>query len=282
MAGTRPPPSLLRKKHPAAQKLDLPAPFTLRLRWWAARAALRKAKWKRPKGRHPQRLSGSPHLTVRDSPLAVMSAILYETDAGAAVGPGGCGCSSKRSDLKDKLKGTECPARRRRRHRDGGCPCFCLVGCRGDHRGDRQIKGRICKKPHRRGNTRCGGGFLPCGPLTRRQVLKLCNDVKEKYGHVDVLFNNATVTPMGSVGEVPVADWDKSYTVHLHSLLMLGVSARHEEADRGVGGLSPHRGLRPTWVRMKSSKLHRWSFPTLWRRSWRAQGCTPTPSARGL
>ena len=38
---------------------------------------------------------------------------------------------------------------------------------------------------------------------------------------LDVLFNNATITAMGAVEEVPVADWDKSYADNFRAPLLL-------------------------------------------------------------
>ena len=89
--------------------------------------------------------------------------------------------------------------------------------------------------------------FYPVDLSDDTEVRQLCKDVKEKYGHVDVLFNNATVTPMGSVGEVPVADWDKSYAVHLHApLLMLEAFLPDmKKADRGVVVFVPSSGAAP-------------------------------------
>ena len=43
----------------------------------------------------------------------------------------------------------------------------------------------------------------------------------EKYGCPDVLFNNATITAMGAVEDVPIANWDKSYAVNFRAPLLL-------------------------------------------------------------
>lgn len=54
-----------------------------------------------------------------------------------------------------------------------------------------------------------------------KQIYALFSHIKEKYGCIDVLFNNATITAIGGVEEVPVAVWDKSYAVNFRAPLLL-------------------------------------------------------------
>lgn len=54
-----------------------------------------------------------------------------------------------------------------------------------------------------------------------KQIDILGSYVKEKYGYIDVLFNNATLTAMGAVEEVPIEVWDKSYAVNFKAPLLL-------------------------------------------------------------
>lgn len=54
-----------------------------------------------------------------------------------------------------------------------------------------------------------------------KQIYRLVSYIEEKYGCPDVLFNNATITAMGAVEEVPIADWDKSYAVNFRAPLLL-------------------------------------------------------------
>ena len=54
-----------------------------------------------------------------------------------------------------------------------------------------------------------------------KQIYRLVCYVIEKYGCLDVLFHNATITAMGAVEEVPVAVWDKSYAVNFRAPLLL-------------------------------------------------------------
>lgn len=53
------------------------------------------------------------------------------------------------------------------------------------------------------------------------QIYELVSYVKDKYGRIDVLFNNATITAMGTVEEVPINVWDKSYAVNFRAPLLL-------------------------------------------------------------
>ena len=54
-----------------------------------------------------------------------------------------------------------------------------------------------------------------------KQIYRLVCYIIEKYGCLDVLFHNATITAMGAVEEVPVAVWDKSYAVNFRAPLLL-------------------------------------------------------------
>ncbi len=53
------------------------------------------------------------------------------------------------------------------------------------------------------------------------QIYTLVSHVKDKYGCIDVLFNNATIATMGTVEEVSIDVWDKSYVVNFKAPLLL-------------------------------------------------------------
>ncbi|WP_343822892.1 SDR family NAD(P)-dependent oxidoreductase [Clostridium subterminale] len=53
------------------------------------------------------------------------------------------------------------------------------------------------------------------------QIYALVSHVKDKYGRIDVLFNNATMTAMGTVEKVSIDVWDKSYAVNFKAPLLL-------------------------------------------------------------
>lgn len=53
------------------------------------------------------------------------------------------------------------------------------------------------------------------------QIYALVSHVKDKYGRIDVLFNNATITAMGTVEKVSIDVWEKSYAVNFKAPLLL-------------------------------------------------------------
>lgn len=53
------------------------------------------------------------------------------------------------------------------------------------------------------------------------QIERLVQYTKDKYGFIDVVFNNATMTAMGAVEQVSIATWDKSYAVNFRVPLLL-------------------------------------------------------------
>jgi NAD(P)-dependent dehydrogenase (short-subunit alcohol dehydrogenase family) len=55
-------------------------------------------------------------------------------------------------------------------------------------------------------------------------VAELAQTAGKRFGQVDIVINNATVTPMGAVKDVPIAQWDHSYHVNLRGPVLL---ARH-------------------------------------------------------
>ncbi len=79
------------------------------------------------------------------------------------------------------------------------------------------------------------------------QIDGLHSFAKEKYGFIDVVFHNATVTPMGAVDAVDIKDWDRSYFVNLRAPILLtqaflpDMKKRHE----GVIVFVPSSGAAP-------------------------------------
>lgn len=53
------------------------------------------------------------------------------------------------------------------------------------------------------------------------EIEKLYAFIVKNYKFVDVIFNNATVTPVGAVDKTLIADWDKSYMVNLKAPVLL-------------------------------------------------------------
>jgi NAD(P)-dependent dehydrogenase (short-subunit alcohol dehydrogenase family) len=54
-----------------------------------------------------------------------------------------------------------------------------------------------------------------------RSVANLARQAFKTFGKVDVVFNNATIAPLGAVKDKPIADWDASYRVNLRGPVLL-------------------------------------------------------------
>jgi NAD(P)-dependent dehydrogenase (short-subunit alcohol dehydrogenase family) len=55
-------------------------------------------------------------------------------------------------------------------------------------------------------------------------VLNLKHSTVDRFGKVDIVINNATVTPMGAVQDLPISMWDASYQVNLRGPVILAQS----------------------------------------------------------
>jgi NAD(P)-dependent dehydrogenase (short-subunit alcohol dehydrogenase family) len=69
-----------------------------------------------------------------------------------------------------------------------------------------------------------GAGFADYYPIDisdDEQIKALHDYAIKKYGFIDVVFHNATTTPMGAVDAVSMDDWDKSYAVNFRAPLLL-------------------------------------------------------------
>ncbi len=89
--------------------------------------------------------------------------------------------------------------------------------------------------------------FFPTDIVDDKQIQDLYDFIKGKYSALDVLFNNATVTPMGAVDSVSVADWDKSYAVNLRAPVLLTQKFLPwmKEKNRGIIVFVPSSGAAP-------------------------------------
>jgi NAD(P)-dependent dehydrogenase (short-subunit alcohol dehydrogenase family) len=52
-------------------------------------------------------------------------------------------------------------------------------------------------------------------------VANLARQALKTFGKVDVVFNNATIAPLGAVKDKPIAEWDASYRVNLRGPVLL-------------------------------------------------------------
>ncbi len=54
-----------------------------------------------------------------------------------------------------------------------------------------------------------------------KDIDKLLEFTRKRYGKIDIVLNNATVFPMGAVRDVPIEAWDFSYRVNLRGPVLL-------------------------------------------------------------
>jgi NAD(P)-dependent dehydrogenase (short-subunit alcohol dehydrogenase family) len=79
---------------------------------------------------------------------------------------------------------------------------------------------------------------VPCDVTVPDDVERLFAAALQRWGRVDVLFNNAGVTgPAGSVDEISLADWDATVAVNLTgSMLCAAAAVRAMKAQSPQGG----------------------------------------------
>lgn len=63
--------------------------------------------------------------------------------------------------------------------------------------------------------------FIQTDVGSERSIDRLKRRTLESFGKVDIVINNATVTPMGAVKDVPISHWDTSYAVNLRGPILL-------------------------------------------------------------
>ena len=82
---------------------------------------------------------------------------------------------------------------------------------------------------------------------SEKSVRKLANKVLNIFGHIDIIINNATVAPIGSVHEVGIKEWDLSYGVNLRGpvLLISQFLPYMLEKNSGIIAMVPSSGAAP-------------------------------------
>lgn len=81
-------------------------------------------------------------------------------------------------------------------------------------------------------------------------VKKLAHWAKEKYGHIDIILNNATNVAIGAVKDVDLKEWDTSYHINLRGPIILIKDILPGMMDRNKGvivsvsssGAAPYMG----------------------------------------
>jgi NAD(P)-dependent dehydrogenase (short-subunit alcohol dehydrogenase family) len=52
-------------------------------------------------------------------------------------------------------------------------------------------------------------------------VQHMARQAVQTFGKIDIVINNATITPMGAVNDLPIENWDRSYRVNLRGPVLL-------------------------------------------------------------
>jgi NAD(P)-dependent dehydrogenase (short-subunit alcohol dehydrogenase family) len=79
--------------------------------------------------------------------------------------------------------------------------------------------------------------FVPCDVRSAEQVKRLIDTAVERFGGVDVLYNNAGVVRYGTVEELSEDDWDFQITINLKGAFLTCKYAIPEMRKRGGGAI---------------------------------------------
>lgn len=80
-----------------------------------------------------------------------------------------------------------------------------------------------------------------------KEINKLYSFITKKFGFLDVIINNATITPMGAIHKVGINSWDKSYAVNLRATILLIEKFLPDMISRNSGVIAfvPSSGAAP-------------------------------------
>ena len=108
----------------------------------------------------------------------------------------------------------------------------------------------------------CGGKQLPVeGDVSQEaDIIRMCNEVAEKLGSLDILINNAGIQTTAASHELETSDFDKVINVNLRGAYLCAREAIKHFMKRGNGGIiinvsSVHEIIpRPQYVSYSISK----------------------------
>lgn len=64
------------------------------------------------------------------------------------------------------------------------------------------------------------------GDITKDEVVEhVMETVKEKYGHLDILINNAGWCPVQPITEITIEDYDKAFSLDVRALVNMTIHA---------------------------------------------------------
>ncbi len=108
--------------------------------------------------------------------------------------------------------------------------------------GARVVIAEVDEQLARRAEAELGAAFDPGRVLAipvdigdESEVKRMARQAVEHFGRVDIVINNATVTPMGAVWAVPIDQWDQSYRVNLRGPVLLAQQFVPAMRERNCG-----------------------------------------------
>jgi NAD(P)-dependent dehydrogenase (short-subunit alcohol dehydrogenase family) len=90
--------------------------------------------------------------------------------------------------------------------------------------------------------------FIQADVASERSIDHLVRQVKRQFGNADILINNATVTPLGAVKDVPIKKWDWSYQVNLRGPVLLTQAFLPDMLARNYGVLVSISSYGPAYM----------------------------------
>lgn len=110
-----------------------------------------------------------------------------------------------------------------------------------------KVKGKRAEEKLNREFGRDSSVFIYSDIGNERSVKRLVKKVYNTFEQIDILFNNATIAPMGSVHEVGIGNWDLSYRVNLRGpvLLISQILPYMLKRNSGIIVLVPSSGAAP-------------------------------------
>jgi NAD(P)-dependent dehydrogenase (short-subunit alcohol dehydrogenase family) len=83
---------------------------------------------------------------------------------------------------------------------------------------------------------------------SQRSITSMVRQVLRRLGKVDILINNATVTPLGAVQDVNIKQWDWSYRVNLRGPVLLTQAFLPGMLERNYGVLMSISSYSPAFM----------------------------------
>jgi NAD(P)-dependent dehydrogenase (short-subunit alcohol dehydrogenase family) len=90
--------------------------------------------------------------------------------------------------------------------------------------------------------------FILTDVASQRSIASMARQVLRRFGKVDILINNATVTPLGAVQDVRIKQWDWSYGVNLRGPVLLTQAFLPGMLERNYGVLMSISSYSPAFM----------------------------------